>query len=106
MGNAEWGMGSGSGGKGTRGQGDKENGRREMRRQGDLNFSSPCLPLPLSPCLPLPLSPCLHSPCPLVPLPPIPLFPFLFTGYIWSYQNSRSFFRAIKSQTDLRGWIM
>src|SRR5215510_2403248 len=36
----------------------------------------------------------------------IALFGSLFTGYIWSYQNSRSFFRAIKSQTELRGWIM
>src|SRR5262245_62205755 len=33
--------------KGTRGQGDKRS-----KRQGDLIFLSPCLPISLSPCLP------------------------------------------------------
>src|SRR5262249_48760061 len=45
------------------------------------------------------------SPFP-IPHSPFPLFPFLITGYIWSYQNSHSSFRTIKSQTKLRGWIM
>src|SRR5262245_17529269 len=39
-----------------------------------------------------------HSPS------PIPHSPF--TGYIWLYQNSRGIFRAIKSQAQLRGWVM
>src|SRR5262249_32375729 len=79
--------------KGTRGVGDKETKNPNL-----LVPTFPPLPFSLSPC---PLVP--HSPCPLVSQS---LFPFLFTGYIWSYQNSRSFFRAIKSQTGLRGWIM
>src|SRR5262245_20243761 len=81
-------MGNGSGDKRTRGQGDKEKGRGGKCRDKEIWIFR----LLVS-----------HSPCPLVSRS---LFPFLITGYIWSYQNSRSFFRAIKSQTGLRGWIM
>src|SRR6266545_4844200 len=92
MGNGEWRQGD----KGSGGQGDKGSGG-----QGDEKFQSPCFYISRSPLILVPL-----SPCPLVPLSPTPLFPFLITGYIWPYQNSRSFFRAIESQTQLRGWVM
>src|SRR5262245_29726900 len=87
---SKWGVGNG---EWEWGQGDKGSGR-----QRDEYFKTPCLYISPSPLLLVPLSPC--------PLVSQSLSPFLITGYIWSYQNSRSFFRAIKSQTELRGWIM
>src|SRR5262245_43844764 len=73
----------------------------ETRRQGDKGTRRRKIQISLSPTPLVSL-----SPCPLVPLSPSPLFPFLLTGYIGSYQNSRSSFRAIKSQTQLRGRVM